>query len=165
MLELEAINTYRGRAQITQQLSLTVGEAETVCLVGPNGAGKTPTIDSIIGLLPIRSGKITFRGKVISGLAPHLRARHGIGYAPEDAGLFPDLTVAENIEICRWLAEDSGRAEQAGVSPDARIYPLLPQGKASTHPPAPHISGGQKKMAPTSRAIGILSPSPPPTRP
>jgi branched-chain amino acid transport system ATP-binding protein len=156
MLELEGINTYRGRAQILQQLSMTVGEAESVCLVGRNGAGKTTTIDSIIGLLPVRSGKITFLGKVISGLAPHLRARHGIGYAPEDAGLFPDLTVAENIEICRWLAEDSGRAEQAGVSPDERIFSVFPEVKQFMQRRALDLSGGQKKMVAIARAMALL---------
>src|SRR5437879_6234847 len=101
MLDLEGINTYRGRAQILRQVSLSVGEKEAVCLVGRNGAGKTTTIDSIIGLLPLRSGKISFRGQDISALPPHRRARLGIGYAPEDSGLFPDLTVAENFQICR----------------------------------------------------------------
>ena len=156
MLELEGVNTYRGRAQILQQLSMTVGEAESVCLVGRNGAGKTTTIDSIIGLLPVRSGKITFLGKVISGLAPHLRARCGIGYAPEDAGLFPDLTVAENIEICRWLAEDSGRAEQAGVSPDERIFSVFPEVKQFMQRRALDLSGGQKKMVAIARAMALL---------
>ena len=99
MLDLEAISTYRGPAQILQRLSLTVKERESVCLVGRNGAGKTTTIDSIIGLLPVRSGKITFDGQLISRWPAHERARRGIGYAPEDAGLFPDLTVAENIEL------------------------------------------------------------------
>src|SRR5260370_1657678 len=107
MLEVEAISTYRGPAQILQRVSLKVGEKESVCLVGRNGAGKTTTIDSVIGLLPMRSGKITFLGRVISKLPPYLRARHGMGYAPEDAGLFPDLTVLENIDICRWPAKDS----------------------------------------------------------
>src|SRR5260370_36895052 len=105
MLEIEGINTYRGRAQILRQVSLAVGEKEPVCLVGRNGAGKTTTIDSIIGLLPSRSGKITFQGRDIGGLPAFRRARLGIGYAPEDAGLFPDLTVAENFQICRWLAQ------------------------------------------------------------
>src|SRR5216683_4158547 len=109
MLEVEAIDTYRGAAQILQRVSLKVGDHECVCLVGRNGAGKTTTIDSVIGLLPIRSGKISFQGEVISRLPSYQRARRGIGYAPEDAGVFPDLTVAENIEICRWLAHSSGR--------------------------------------------------------
>jgi len=107
MLELQGINTYRGQAQILRQVSLTVGEKESVCLVGRNGAGKTTTIDSIIGLLPLRSGKITFQGQDIGGLPAYRRARLGIGYAPEDAGLFPDLTVAENFQICRLLAKAS----------------------------------------------------------
>src|SRR5215467_15332651 len=109
MLELEAVNTYRGRAQILQQVSLAVGQKESVVLVGRNGAGKTTTIDSIIGLLPVRSGKVAFQGKEVSRLQPHLRARMGIGYAPEDAGLFTDLTVSENFQVCRWMAEASDR--------------------------------------------------------
>jgi branched-chain amino acid transport system ATP-binding protein len=157
MLEIEAINTFRGPAQILQGLSLAVGEKESVCLVGRNGAGKTTTIDSIIGLLPVRSGKITFRGQVISRLPPHLRARHGIGYAPEDAGLFPDLTVAENIEICRWLAEDSGRAKQAGeASPDERIFAVFPEVKAFMQRRALDLSGGQKKMVTIARAMALM---------
>ncbi len=156
MLEVNAINTYRGPAQVLQQLSLTVGERESVCLVGRNGAGKTTTIDSIIGLLPVRSGKITFQGQVISRLPPHLRARRGIGYAPEDAGLFPELTVAENIEICRWLAQDSGRAEQAGVSPDERIFTVFPEVKEFMQRRALDLSGGQKKMVAIARAMALL---------
>src|SRR5438046_10182534 len=113
MLELQAIHTYRGRAQILRQVSLEVGDRESVVLVGRNGAGKTTTIDSIIGLLPLRSGKITFQGSDISKLPPHRRARLGIGYAPEDAGLFPDLTVTENFQICRWLAQSHKRPGQA----------------------------------------------------
>src|SRR5438874_10223784 len=118
MLEIEAINTFRGRAQILRKVSLTVGEKEAVVLVGRNGAGKTTTIDSIIGLLPLRSGKITFQGKEISALPPYRRARLGIGYAPEDSGLFPDLTVEENLQICRLLAKSSGRAAQESEAND-----------------------------------------------
>src|SRR5438105_9129246 len=112
MLELQAINTYRGRAQILRQVSLEVGDKESVVLVGRNGAGKTTTIDSIIGLLPLRGGKVTFQGREIGKLPPHQRARLGIGYAPEDAGLFTDLTVAENFQVCRWMAEASERKDQ-----------------------------------------------------
>src|SRR3954463_14272539 len=97
MLELSGIQTYRGQAQILRSLSLTVGDKESVALVGRNGAGKTTTIDSIIGLLPVRAGKILFAGREIQSLPSYKRARLGIGYAPEDAGLFPDLTVTENF--------------------------------------------------------------------
>ena len=156
MLEVEAINTYRGPAQILQRVSLAVGERESVCLVGRNGAGKTTTIDSIIGLLPMRSGKITFLGQVISKLPPHLRARHGIGYAPEDAGLFPDLTVLENIDICRWLAQASRRAGKASeADTDERIFGVFPEVRALLPRRCLHLSGGQKKMVAIARAMAL----------
>src|SRR5581483_11378489 len=98
------VNTYRGPAHVLRGVSLTVGAGEAVCLVGRNGAGKTTTIESIMGLLPVRSGTVTFGGRDLTRLPPHERARLGIGYAPEDAGIFPDLTVAENFAISQALA-------------------------------------------------------------
>jgi branched-chain amino acid transport system ATP-binding protein len=157
MLEVQAINTYRGRAQILRQVSLSVGERESVCLVGRNGAGKTTTIDSIIGLLPLKSGKITFQGRDITSLPPYKRARLGIGYAPEDTGLFPDLTVAENLQICRWLAESSGRGSQAAGT-EARVFALFPEVRELARRAGLHLSGGQKKMVAIARAM-MLSPS------
>ena len=157
MLEVEAINTYRGRAQILRQVSFSVGEKESVCLVGRNGAGKTTTIDSIIGLLPLRSGKITFQGQDIGGLPAYKRARLGIGYAPEDSGIFPDLTVAENFQICRWLAQKSGRAAQAAEI-DERVYAVFPEVRELSQRRGLYLSGGQKKMVAIARAM-MLSPS------
>src|SRR6266481_268282 len=154
MLELQGINTYRGQAQILRQVSFSVGDKESVCLVGRNGAGKTTTIDSIIGLLPLRSGKITFQGQDIGGLPAYRRARLGIGYAPEDAGLFPDLTVAENFQICRLLAKASGRAAQA----DERVFSVFPEVRQLTQRRGLFLSGGQKKMVAIARAM-MLSPS------
>jgi branched-chain amino acid transport system ATP-binding protein len=157
MLELEAVETYRGQARILRQVSLSLGEKEAVCLVGRNGAGKTTTIDSIIGLLPVRSGKIIFKGEDISKLAPYRRARLGIGYAPEDSGLFPDLTVAENFQICRLLAKSSGRAAQAADS-DERVFALFPEVRQLLQRPGLYLSGGQKKMVAIGRAM-MLSPA------
>ena len=157
MLEIETIDTYRGQAQILRKVSLAVGEKEAVVLVGRNGAGKTTTIDSIIGLLPLRSGKITFQGHDISRLPPHRRARLGIGYAPEDSGLFPDLTVEENFQICRLLAKSSGRAAQAADT-DERVFALFPEVRQLLRRPGLYLSGGQKKMVAIGRAM-MLSPA------
>ena len=91
MLELERVETYRGPAQILRSISLTLGAGESVCLVGRNGAGKTTTIDTIMGLLPARSGSIRFKAQDVTRLPAHQRARLGIGYAPEDCGIFPEI--------------------------------------------------------------------------
>ena len=109
LLEVADMNTYRGPAHILRGVSFTVDENEVVSLLGRNGAGRTTIIESITGLLPVRSGRIRFRGEDITKLPPHERAKRGIGYAPENSGIFPELTVAENLMISRWLSE-IGRA-------------------------------------------------------
>ena len=160
MLELERINTFRGPAHVLNSVSLKVGDAESVVLVGRNGAGKTTTIDSIMGLLPIRSGTVTFNGKDITRLPTHVRALAGIGYSPEDAGIFPDLTVAENFLISQSLARAAGKAAPiAGDSGiDERVLTLFPEVRAFTKRRGLFLSGGQKKMVAIARAM-TLSPS------
>src|SRR5207245_5790470 len=96
MLELERIETYRGPAQILRSISLTVGAGEAVCLVGRNGAGKTTTIDTIMGLLPSRSGVVRFKGQEVTRWPAHERARMGIGYAAEDCGMLHDRAVGDD---------------------------------------------------------------------
>src|SRR5439155_17051564 len=103
MLKLDRINTFRGQAQILREISLQVADGEAICLVGRNGAGKTTTIDSIMGLLPVRSGRVAFRERDITRMPAHERALLGIGYAPEDCGIFPDLSVEENFQITSWI--------------------------------------------------------------
>ena len=157
MLEVERINTFRGPAQVLRDLSLSVRDGESVCLVGRNGAGKTTTIDSIMGLLPIRSGKLTFNGVDITRLPTHERALCGIGYSPEDAGIFPDLTVAENFQISQSLARGK-RAPVVAGGIDERVLALFPEVKTFTQRRGLFLSGGQKKMVAIGRAL-TLSPS------
>ena len=160
MLELEGVNTFRGPAHVLHNLSLKVGDRESVCLVGRNGAGKTTTIDSIMGLLPVRSGRVTFAGRDITRLPTHKRALAGIGYAPEDAGIFPDLTVAENFVISQSLARTAGKGggpvSAAGI--DERVLGLFPEIRAFTARRGLYLSGGQKKMVAIGRAM-TLSPT------
>jgi branched-chain amino acid transport system ATP-binding protein len=156
MLAVDGVSTYRGPAQILRALSLQVRDGESVALVGRNGAGKTTTIESIMGLLPIRAGTITFRTHDITRLPAHERARHGIGYAPEDAGIFPDLTVEENFQISQWLARPRG--EGGGGDGHAKVFALFPEVKTFMQRRGQHLSGGQKKMVAIARAL-TLSPA------
>ena len=149
LLELDRVNTYRGAAHVLRGVTLTVREAEAVCLVGRNGAGKTTTLDTAIGLLSARSGIVRLRGQDITRLPSHARARLGIGYAPEDCGIFPDLTVAENLEIGRWLAEEKGARS------DDRVQTLFPEIDQLTARRGLNLSGGQKKMVAIARALAL----------
>jgi branched-chain amino acid transport system ATP-binding protein len=157
MLALDGINTYRGPAQILRGVALTVNDGEAVCLVGRNGAGKTTTIDSIMGLLPVRGGRVTFRDRDITRLPTHERALLGIGYAPEDCGIFPDLTVGENFQITAWLAKP-GEAKASAGDADGRIFAVFPEVKEFMTRRGLHLSGGQKKMVAITRAM-TLAPS------
>ncbi len=158
VLELQSVDTYRSTAHILHGVSLTVGEGEVVCLVGRNGAGKTTTIESIMGLLPVKSGTIRFHGQDITGLPAHQRARRGLGYSPENCGIFPDLSVAENLSISRWLSEDRGTSGMNAAAVEERVYSVFPEVRALTGRRGLNLSGGQRKMVAVARAM-FLSPS------
>jgi len=149
MLELERVETYRGPAQILRSVSLSLGAGESVCLVGRNGAGKTTTIDTIMGLLPSRSGSVRFKGQDVTRLPAHQRARLGIGYAPEDCGIFPDLTVEENFQITGWIGHE------AAVTADHQVFSIFPEIKTFLTRRGLHLSGGQKKMLAITRALTL----------
>jgi branched-chain amino acid transport system ATP-binding protein len=154
MLEIRDLNTFRASAHILQGVSISVSEDEVVCLVGRNGAGKTTMIESIMGLLPVKSGVIRFHDEEITRLPPHQRARRGMGYAPEDAGIFPHLTVAENLLVAEWLA---GQKDGAAAMHDAeeRTYAVFPEVRALRGRQGLNLSGGQRKMVAIARAMAL----------
>ena len=155
LLDVQDINTYRGPAHILRGVSLSVSTDEVVALVGRNGAGRTTLIESITGLLPVRSGHIRFREEDITALPPHRRARLGIGYAPENSGIFPELTVAENLMISRWLSVKTGRGATSDDDSDARIFTVFPEVRQLVGRQGLNLSGGQKKMVSIARAMAL----------
>ena len=159
MLEVKSIDTYRGPAHILHGVSLNVGANEVVCLVGRNGAGKTTTIDSIMGLLPVRAGEIIFDGESLNPLRSHERAKRGIGYSPEDCGVFPDLSVGENLMISRWLGDEvAKRRGGPRADPEEQAFAVFPEVKNLLTRRGLHLSGGQRKMVAVARAM-MLSPT------
>src|SRR5215207_4874556 len=99
LLELENIGVYYGRIEALRGISLTVDEGEIVALIGANGAGKSTTMRAISGIRPVSSGRITFDGKDITKLRADLRVVAGISQAPEGRGIFPGMTVMENLDM------------------------------------------------------------------
>jgi len=157
LLEVDDINTYRGPAHILRGVSIKVDTDEVVALVGRNGAGRTTIIESIIGLLPVRSGRIRFREEEITSLPPHRRAKRGIGYAPENAGIFPELTVAENLMISRWLSAKAERRRATGGDGDTEegAFRVFPEVRPLLGQQGLNLSGGQKKMVAIARAMAL----------
>jgi len=125
-------------------VSLCVHEGEVAFLLGRNGAGKSTTLKSIAGLLPPRQGRIRHRGQDITGLAPHLISRLGIGYVPDERRIFPDLTVLENLEIA---------ARPTGPWTLERVFDLFPVLREKRHHRGGHLSGGEQKMLAIARAL------------
>src|SRR5262245_42583271 len=102
MLRLEAVNVSIQSSHILHDVSLVVEPGMLACLVGRNGAGKTTVLRTVMGYLRPTPGRIELDGEAVAGLPPHAIARRGVGYAPEEGGIFGDLTVAENVEIGTW---------------------------------------------------------------
>src|SRR5262249_36903361 len=157
LLEIEAINTFRGPAHILRGVTLEVGDAEVVSLVGRNGAGRTTIIESLTVLLPVRCGRIRFRGEDITKLPPHKRATRGIGYAPENSGIFPELTVAENLMISRWLSDKTARGAKGGVDAEAQALTVFPEVAKFLSRPGLNLSGVQAKVGVMDGGPGPVS--------
>jgi branched-chain amino acid transport system ATP-binding protein len=147
LLELRGVEAYYGDSHILFDLSLDVGEGEVVCLLGRNGAGKTTTLKSITGLVPPRGGRISLRGRELSGLPPYRIVRLGIGYVPEDRRIFGNLTVRENLEVARktWGDGATWTAE--------RVFELFPHLRSLRDRQAGRLSGGEQQMLTIARTL------------
>ena len=151
MLELENINAYYGDSHVLHGVSLAVGEGEVVCLLGRNGAGKTTTILTVMGYLKPRPGRIPYRGRDIAALPPYAMARLGFGFVPQERGIFPSLTVRENLTVFAR----GGAARAAGRC--ARIFELFPVLRARERNLGFQLSGGEQQMLSIARAL-MLNP-------
>ncbi len=148
MLELDAVNSGYGAAQVLRDLSLRVEAGEILCLLGRNGAGKTTTMQTIMGLLPLMSGRITLDGQDIGSLPPHEVPRAGIGYIPQGRRLFAGLSVAQNLEI-------GLQVRGAGKDVLEEVLDLFPRLRERMDQPAQTLSGGEQQMLATARALCI----------
>ncbi len=151
MLDLENVNAYYGDSHILHGVSLSVKEGEVVCLLGRNGAGKSTTILTIMGYLKPRPGRILFRGRDIAALPPYRVARLGFGYVPQERGIFPSLTVHENLTV---FARSGGR----GCWTLDRVFELFPNLRARERNLGFQLSGGEQQMLSIARAL-LLNPA------
>jgi branched-chain amino acid transport system ATP-binding protein len=148
MLEVSALHAYYGRAHILDDVTFTVGWGEVVALLGRNGAGKSTTLKTLMGLVPAAKGWISFDGHDLVGRPPHRIARLGLGYVPEERRVFPDLTVAENLEAGR----QPPRRRAPHWTP-ARLFELFPNLAELRARRAGQISGGEQQMLTIARAL------------
>jgi ABC-type branched-subunit amino acid transport system ATPase component len=139
-LAVRDLDVYIQASHILRNVTLEVGPEEVVCLVGRNGAGKTTLLRTVMGYLRPRAGTIVFKGAPIHGRPTHAIALGGIGFAPEDSGIFADLTVAENIEIATWT-RPGGRPARERVEAAYGVFPVLRTYAARK---GPAMSGGER---------------------
>lgn len=150
MLELTDVHAYYGDSHILHGLSLSVRDGEVVCLLGRNGAGKTTTILTIMGYLKPRVGRIAYRGQDLGTLPPHAIARLGFGFVPQERGVFPSLTVRENLTVFARAG--------SGAWTLKRIYQFFPRLHERERNLGFQLSGGEQQMLSIARAL-MLNPS------
>jgi urea transport system ATP-binding protein len=161
MLAIEQLKVNYGETKILFDINLKVAKGEIVCLMGRNGVGKTTLLNTVMGLLRPRGGKITFGDRDLTGVSAYQRARSGIGYVPQGRGIFPGLTVYENLliglEACSAKGTNAGRSaaqrgrnEPAAVDRALTIFPAL---KPILARKGGNLSGGQQQQLAFARAL------------
>ena len=149
LLDVKALEVGYGAIKALKGIALSVGKGEAVALIGANGAGKTSTLRAISGMLKPQAGVITLRGEPITGLKSHQMVPRGMAHAPEGRGVFPNLTVQENLDLGAYL-----RRDPPGVADDLKkvfgYFPILNERKEQM---AGTLSGGEQQMLAISRAL------------
>ena len=149
MLRLKNINSFYGNIQVLKNVNIEISRGEIITLIGANGAGKTTTLMTISGLVPSRSGEITFMGKTIHNMRPDRIVSLGISQVPEGRRIFPYLTVLENLDMGAFL-----RTDKKNIKKDMEyifdLFPILSQRKNQF---GGTLSGGEQQMLAISRAI------------
>jgi len=148
MLAVEALETAYGQSQVLFGVSLDVRAGEVVTLLGRNGMGKTTTVRSVMGMVRVRGGTITFEGKPLHGLPSYRVAQAGLGLVPEGRQVFPNLTVRENL-----VATAANRSRRADPWTLDRIFALFPQLAARRGHFGSQLSGGEQQMLAIGRAL------------
>jgi branched-chain amino acid transport system ATP-binding protein len=146
MLQVRNLHGYYGKSHILQGIDLDVGEGEIVSLLGRNGVGRSTTIKAIMGEVEPQ-GSIKFKGEEIAGLKTHSIARRGIGYVPEDRGIFPTMTVEQNLLLGMKKANQSGRWSIEDM------YEMFPNLRARADNLGDVLSGGEKQMLTMCRTL------------
>ncbi len=150
MLAVDGVHAYYGDSHVLHGISLRVDSGEVVSLLGRNGAGKTTTVLTIMGYLLPRPGRIEYDGRSVAGLAPHRMARMGFGFVPQERGIFPSLTVEENLTVAARRGSD-------GHWTLDRAYELFPRLKERRRNLGFQLSGGEQQMLSIARAL-MLNP-------
>src|ERR1700747_3817005 len=147
MLSIDKVSISLGGSRILRDVSLEIGDNHVFCLMGRNGVGKTTTLKSVVGLYKPNSGRVVFDGHDISRMPPEERARAGIGYVPQGRGIFPHLTVAENLFI--------GAVAKRKKAKNAldRVFSLFPIIKDFLPRKGGMLSGGQQQQLAIGRAL------------
>ena len=150
LLEIKDLKVAYGKIQAVKGISLHINVGEIVTLVGANGAGKTTLLKTISGLLKPSSGVINFEGKDIQGIDPHNRVLEGLCQAPEGRGIFPGMTVLENLEMGKYARKDWKNELKEDLD---RIYTLFPRLKERQSQAGGTLSGGEQQMLSIGRAL------------
>ncbi|MFM1986389.1 MAG: hypothetical protein RIS18_606 [Actinomycetota bacterium] len=150
LLEVKDLKVSYGKIEAIKGISLNVNKGEIVTLVGANGAGKTTLLKTISGILKPSAGVINFEGKDIQGIAPHNRVLEGLCQAPEGRGIFPGMTVLENLEMGKYARKDWKSELDEDLD---RIYTLFPRLKERQNQAGGTLSGGEQQMLSIGRAL------------
>ena len=149
LLEVDDISVHYGRIQAIEGITLSVQEGEVVSLIGANGAGKTTTMRAIAGLLTLSHGSVTFGGTDIGRLRGHERVARGISLVPEGRGIFPAMTVMENLDMGAYA-----RNRKSGIAEDLeRVFDLFPRLLERKDQSGGTLSGGEQQMLAIGRAL------------
>ena len=149
LLALDNVHSYYGRIHALRGISLHVDEGEIVTLIGANGAGKSTTLRAISGLVHPRSGKIHLRDRDITGLPAHEIVAAGVGHVPEGRGVFPRLTVRENLEMGAFTVSDPGEVRRRLEF----VFELFPRLRERIDQKGGTLSGGEQQMLATARGL------------